>query len=218
MPANESNRTTGHFHRNNLATHEWSVHFLLHLIWPLTSYFLSSNLLEEHVRTIDVCRFVLYLSTFLHQVRDKSFARSVNIHWFVVDLMSGNVAHSDFVDLMHQRTHWKSSYNTLSFTIASVSTPPAAVDVETRFGGAGCCRPSWARASPAHKRSNRVRHLSECCWLFRKHAPQSSVGPYLSTKALVMCRRRTTTSPCRGFQGVPITIFSAFSLRRTERA
>ena len=48
----------------------------------------------------------------------------------------------------------------------------------------------------------------------RKHAPQSSVGPYLSTKARVMCRRLATTFPGRGFQGVPVTNFSAFSFQR----
>ena len=36
----------------------------------------------------------------------------------------------------------------------------------------------------------------------------------LSTKARVMYRRLATTSPGRGFQGVPMTIFSAFSFQR----
>ena len=60
-----------------------------------------------------------------------------------------------------------------SVSIASVSTPPvrAAVDVETRFGAAGCggagCS-SWALTSTgpssrAHRSSNRARHRSECC-------------------------------------------------------
>ena len=126
-----------------------------------------------------------------------------------------------------------SSVSTVS--IASVSTPPAwaAVGVETSFGaagsgGAGC--PSWALtsagpSSPAHRTSNRARHRSEFCGLFRKQPPQSSVGPYLSIKARVMYLRRTTTSPGRASQGVPVTIFRALSFqrlpstfRRTDRA
>ena len=55
--------------------------------------------------------------------------------------------------------------------------------------GAGC--PSWARAStvtssPAHTSSNRARHCSVWCWLFRKQAPQCSDGLQRSVKARVM--------------------------------
>ena len=54
--------------------------------------------------------------------------------------------------------------------------------------------------------------------LFRRQPPEASVGPYLSIKARVMYLRRTTTSPGRKFQGVPVTIFSALSFQRLPSA
>ena len=70
--------------------------------------------------------------------------------------MSGNVIHSEFVDLVYQRTYWKTSrqryrsaavtgawllaaVSLFSASSASISTPLvyAAVEVEISFGDAG---------------------------------------------------------------------------------
>ena len=111
-----------------------------------------------------------------------------------------------------------------SDSITLVSTPPvcAAVDVETRFGAAGSRLGRPLLRAGAQIVPDIFLSVADS---FGSMPLQSSVGLYFSTKARVMYRRLTTTSPGRGFQGVPVTIFSALSFqrlpstfRRTDRA